>query len=416
VSRRFLLWLAALVLALGLVGHWWYWYQPKERAGSSDPEDLPARILADPAARFAVWLPFPHQNLAAAADACGNLEDLTGALVRRVGGQSGDRSVALPRFGPFIAPPARELAASWRADGGVVIAARVYPALALIAKLAGRVAGNPWLAGGTVELEGRAATVEWRGSLWLARTEGTELPPAVAHAAPAAASLAAFHLASAAVPLPAGEYRLTRTTDGGLEALLVGAQPLPPVSAGGLSRADAALLLIRGGAVPEWRKPYPTPGALMLSAHLSSSGLPISAVFHPVDQPAWKLPARGLAELFGGDGESEEIDGLRLAAGDAEGLASGRKLLPAVAPWLGARRSELVVALWLDPQAARKALSGASRVFEELPFLGHRREAEALDDWRTLLSPFEDFSEFSMIVLDGPPRAALRLVPRTSGP
>lgn len=401
---------------LGLTGHWWYWYQPKERAGIADPQDLPARVLADPAARFAVWLPYPHQNLAAAADACGNLEDLTGALVRRVGGRNGEPAAALPRFGPFIAPPARELAASWRADGGVVIAARVYPALALVAKLAGRVAGNPWLAGGTVELDGRAARVEWQGSLWLARTAGTELPAAVARAATLAPSLGAFHLASAAAPLPAGEYRLTRTIDGGLEALLVGAQPLPPLSSGGLSRADAALLLIRGGAVPEWRKPYPTPGALMLSAHLSSSGLPISAVFHPVDQPPWKLPARGLAELFGGEGESEEIGGLRLAASDAEGLASGRQLLPEVAPWLGARRSELVVALWLDPSAARKALSGASRVFEELPFLGHRREAEALGDWRTLLSPFEEFAEFSMVVLDAPPRAALRLAPRLDEP
>ncbi|MDX1997444.1 MAG: hypothetical protein SF066_06965 [Thermoanaerobaculia bacterium] len=408
MSSPLLRWLAALALLLGLVAHWWYWYQPKERAGIADPQDLPARVFADPAARFALWLPYPHQNLAAAADACGNLEDLAGAMVRRAGGRGGERVVALPRFGPFIAPPARELAASWQADGGVVLTARVYPALALIAKLAGRVAGNPWLAGGTVELDGRAATVEWLGSLWLARTAGTELPPAVAHPAAPAPSLGAFHLATAAAPLPAGEYRLTRTLDGGLEALLVGAPP-PAVATGGLARADAALLLIRGGAVPEWHKPYPTPGALMLSAHLSSSGLPISAVFHPVDQPPWKLPARGLAELFGGEGENEEIGGLRLAASDTEGLASGRKLLPEVAPWLGARRSELVVALWLDPRAARKALSGASRVFEELPFLGHRREAEALGDWRTLLSPFEDFSEFSMVVLDGPPRAALRL-------
>lgn len=400
---------------IGLVGHWWYWYQPKERAGSPNPEDLPARLLADPQARFALWLPFPHQNLGAAADACGNLDALAAALVRRAGGRGDDGAVALPRFGPFIAPPARELAATWGADGEVVIAARVYPALALVAKLAGRVAGNPWLAGGAVELEGRAATVEWQGSLWLARTAGARLPPPGAGTAEPAPSLGAFRLGSAAAPLPAGEYRLTRTADGGLEAVLEGAPPPPLGAPGALARAGVALLLIRGGALPEWRKPYPSPGALLLSAHLSGSGLPVAAVFHPLGEPAWKLPARGLAELLGGEPPSDEAAGLRLVASDAEGLAAGRELAAEVAPWLGPRRGQLVVALWLDPRAARSALSGASRVFEELPFLGHRRETEALADWRTLLSPLEDFSELSLVVQGDPSRAVVRLAPRVGG-
>jgi hypothetical protein len=50
-----------------------------------------------------------------------------------------------------------------------VVVAEVYPVAALFARLAGKLAGNPWLAGGAVSFRDRPAWVEWRGSSWVVR-------------------------------------------------------------------------------------------------------------------------------------------------------------------------------------------------------------------------------------------------------
>lgn len=413
--RRHLRGFTILFLALALFGHWLYWYQPKERPGVADPADLPARLLADPRASLAVWLPFPHQNLSAANDELGDLEAVTRALARRGGRDARARPVELPRFGPFVAPPARELGAAWYPNDEVAIAARVYPGLALFARLAGKVAGNPWLAGGAVQLAGKNATVTWDGSLWLARTDGAVLPGPVDATDPAPpVLLGAFALdgSAAAPPLPAGRYHLRRTPTGALEAELAGGVPWPAVPPVTLATAEAALLVVRGAGRPDWIEAFESPGALAVSAHAASSGLPLSATFAPAGFKAWKLPARGLAELLNGEPEELEQSGLRLVATEEVSRATAEALAPTVAAWLGPSQPDFVVGLWLEPRAIRKALGGTTQLFADLPFLGHRREAASLEDWRTLLAPLDGFSEISVVIFENPDRARITLVPK----
>lgn len=410
--RRNLHVFAALLLAAGAIAHYRYWYAPKERPGIADPTDLPARLLADPRASFALWLPYPHQNLAAAAEQLGDLATVAAAVARQGGRGNSTRALEIPRFGPFIAPPAREIGATISPTGEVVIAARVYPALALLARLAGKVASNPWLAGGAVHLAARPATVSWDGTLWIARTDGAVLPPAAdsvdANPAP---ELGAFRLGHGAAPLPAGCWHLRRTAEGWLTAELEGSRPWPALPPVNLDRSAAALLVVRGPGRPDWRETFAHPGALAISAHASSSGLPRSATFTPPGQEPWKLPARGISELFGGAPETLEAAGLRIVATEEHSLAAAAALAPTVAAWLGPDHPDLVVGLWLEPKAIRESLGGATHLFADLPFLGHRREAATLDDWRTVLAPFEDFSEFSVVVFEHPYRARITLVP-----
>ncbi len=267
-----------LILAL-LAGHVWYWYLPRERAaaprlgaaGGGVAE--PLQLLAGGAYDVCLWLPYPHQNLGVLAAAIGDPQDLIEAAVRLTADLSGNAANAgnagdageigkeaaarrarepeeLPTFGPFQVPPASELVACADLAGGRLrVVARIYPALAVVAKLAGRLAGNPWLAGGAAG----NTRVTWSGRLWSA-TAGEELPPAAVVAAgapvPAGAtqdvalpeSLAVVHWTGARQEIPAGYYALTRRGSD-LALSLVGAGG--GAGAGG-PRVEGAAVAIEG--------------------------------------------------------------------------------------------------------------------------------------------------------------------------
>jgi hypothetical protein len=150
--------LLLLALALGHVA-WWYW--PRERAAAPDPASATARLLAAGDYDLCTWIPYPHQNLGALARATGDFPRVLAAATRLAGSSAPDE---LRTFGPFLVPPASELVACADLAGGRLrIAARVYPTLALVARLAGRLADNAWLAGGEV---GRLR-VDWQEGLWV---------------------------------------------------------------------------------------------------------------------------------------------------------------------------------------------------------------------------------------------------------
>jgi len=204
----------AVVLPALLAAHVAYWYWPRERAvaprlgregGGAAPAETggpaggaagePLQVLAAGAYDVCVWIPYPHQNLGALAEAIGDLQDVIGAAARLSSGEGGEASAPRPRepeeaptFGPFEVPPASELVAcSDLAGGRLRVVARIYPALAVVAKLAGRVAGNPWLAGGAAG----STRIAWDGRLWsvVAGPEARRAPegaPAGTAAAPAA--------------------------------------------------------------------------------------------------------------------------------------------------------------------------------------------------------------------------------------
>ena len=181
LSRRRRWWVAALVLALLGLAHLWFWYLPRERSTEPRWSDLPARVLAGEAISLtegeapvryplALWIPYPHQNLAFAVEDLGGVETLAAGA----GGLAGREVPPIPSFGPLPMPPARELVVATDREGHrVLAAARVYPAVAVLARLAGTLAGNAWLAGGRWTAGTRELAVEWRGTLWTVTTTET---------------------------------------------------------------------------------------------------------------------------------------------------------------------------------------------------------------------------------------------------
>ena len=157
MSRRALArWGIAVALA-ALAVHVVFHYLPRARAARPVGE-LAEPFPRSPAARFELWLPHPHQNLARLDRSVGGLRVWASQL-------DAGRAIELPSFGPFLVPPARELRAELGRDGELRVAARIYPAIAALARAAGAVAGNPWLAGG--EPPGHpGASVSWRNTTW----------------------------------------------------------------------------------------------------------------------------------------------------------------------------------------------------------------------------------------------------------
>jgi hypothetical protein len=294
--RRIVVIAGAVVFVALLAAHVVYWYVPRERAvvprltagGGAVPAPAqvggsagePLRVLAAGAYDVCVWVPYPHQNLGALAEAIGDLQDVVGAAARLSSGEAGEESAPRPRepeeaptFGPFEVPPASEMVAcSDLAGGRLRVVARIYPALAAVAKLAGRVAGNPWLAGGAAG----STRISWQGRLWTV-TAGPEAPrppevprppeapPATAAAAPAPAeaaagaapelpeSLAVVHWTGARPEIPAGYYALTRSgSDLALSLVAAGGGGAagPAAALPGVAGPLPSLLVAVG---PDWR-------------------------------------------------------------------------------------------------------------------------------------------------------------------
>lgn len=201
---------SAILLVLAALGaaaaHLLYWYAPRERAGAPGPDDPTAAIFAHAQVPVRLWIPYPHQNL---------------AELRRKAPQGlastlrlfGIRPPEMRRFGPFEMPPSRSIVVAAGSRGEDVLAvAAVYPSIRWIARAAGKVAGNPWLAGGEVESGGRPLRVGWTNGLWWV-TSDPDLDVASLLAEPAPVSTAppgvAFVRSDRGLgPLPAGDYRI----------------------------------------------------------------------------------------------------------------------------------------------------------------------------------------------------------------
>src|SRR3954470_11217248 len=171
--RRLLRLAIPLILLLLIVGYLVHAYWPRERAAV--PSGLPARLLASGEYGACLWVPYPHQNLGKLE---GALTDPASYLAAAARGADLPAPV-MRSFGPFAVPPSSEIVACSDLDGRrFLLVARVYPGLAAVAKLSGRLADNPWLRGGDVkETQGetedgpqeRVLHVAWRGGHWTGR-------------------------------------------------------------------------------------------------------------------------------------------------------------------------------------------------------------------------------------------------------
>src|SRR6185503_18832743 len=134
-----LLLLAALAIAGA--GHWAWWY--RDRAHEMAPSK--SRLLGEAMLPVRLWLPYPHQNLGALGKAVEHPREVLAAASRL----AGLPEPAIPQLGAFGIPAARELLVEATRDGRNVRAAiRLYPATAVLIRIAGTVARNRWLAGG----------------------------------------------------------------------------------------------------------------------------------------------------------------------------------------------------------------------------------------------------------------------------
>ena len=419
-----------VLLVLAAVAHvlWWSW--PRPHAALPDPADLPGRLLATERLPVALWVAYPHQNLATLAGAVGR-DDGAAAWLAALARRTDLPATELPAFGPFRAPPSRELAAASDLAGErVVVAARVEPVFAVLSRLAGLVARNPWLAGGEVEAFGGRAEVTWVGTLWIV----SNLPlaellriDAESLAAPARPildrpALAAVRLDEPLSLLPAGlhalredDERLTLSTEapaaGGRGA--AGAERrAPPAGAGGRSSppppgASASVPRPSGIGLPDQLLERWGVSLLVLSGPDGPAGgagafalfrdvggarrigpltfqVPAAAVWHGAGGGRFSLPGEGLLGLLGGGGggRGRGGGGWRITATGREAQGRAQAIGPSITPLV----SRLRLGLWADPRPALATVEEVADFLDAVPLAG-REEALRWRDWQVLLAP-----------------------------
>lgn len=417
--RRLLRLAIPLILLLLVAGYVGYAYWPRERAAA--PSGLPARLLASGEYGACLWIPYPHQNLGKLA---GSIDDPGSYLAAAA--RVADLPVPVMRsFGPFAVPPSSEIVACSDLDGDrFLLVARVYPGLAAVARLAGRLADNPWLRGGDIkETQGgsngpeeRVLHVAWRDGYWTVRLGDEPALPAGGSLSSYPASLGIFHLGEDVSDLPAGDYVLQRQGED-LDATLLGASAPPPPPAFTQGADAPALLAVAGADWPaDSEKPLP-PAAMMLfdtDGGLSLGPLgrvPGLAILNPEGEKRWGLPAKGLGGLLAQNLPNGNVAGWSVVALDDESLARAEALAPQIStlvPPAGDGSDGMVLGLWLRPQPALRRVSQFRKGLEKLPLV-ERRQIERWRDWETLLSPLGTCERASAVATRSPSTFLLRL-------
>lgn len=416
-----------VLILVGIAGHVIYWYLPRERPGAPEAGGLPARLLASGRYGACLWIPYPHQNLGQLA---GSIEDGREyvAAVARVAELP---TPGLPSFGPFALPPSREIVACSNLDGRQFFAvARVYPGLATVARLAGRLADNPWLKGGEIretrgrrdEVEERVFHVAWQDGFWTVWSGPAPEIPAGEASQPYPESLGIFHLENDVSDLPAGDYVLKRQ-EKDLAVTLLGGEAAPespvlPAEAG----PDAPVLLAAVG--PAWPDDSPKPLASAALALFDIKGglnlgpigeLPGAAVFNPPGSRRWALPTRGVVGgILAKRLPRGNADGWDIVALDGVSLARAQAMAPVISslvPPAGDGASaggRLVLGLWLRPLPALRLVSQFRRGFEKVPLVD-RQQVQSWRDRETLLRPLAACGRVSLSATRSPSAFLLRL-------
>ncbi len=417
--RRLLRLAIPLILVLLIAGYLLYAYWPRERA--SVPSEMPARLLASGAYGACLWIPYPHQNLGKLEGAIDDPSMYLAAAAR----VADLPAPVLRPFGPFAVPPSSEIVACSDLDGErFLLMARVYPGLAVVARLSGRLADNPWLRGGDVkETQGKSDAVEervlhvaWRDGYWTVRL-GDEPAPAAKGEVPAyPPSLGIFHLGGDVSDLPAGDYVLQRQGED-LDATLLGGAAPPPPPAFTQGPDAPALLAVAGADWPaDSEKPLP-PAAMMLFDSRGGlsfgplGSLPGLAILNPEGEKRWGLPAKGLGGLLAQNLPNGNVAGWSVVALDDASLARAEALAPQVStlvPPAGDGPDALILGLWLQPGPALRRVSQFRKSLEKFP-LAEQRQVERWRDWETLLSPLAACERASAVAVRSPSAFQLRL-------
>ncbi len=417
--RRLLRLAIPLILILLIAGYLYHAYWPRERAAT--PSGLPARLLASGGYGACLWVPYPHQNLGKLEGAIDDPASYLAAAARVA-----DLPAPVMRsFGPFAVPPSSEIVACSDLDGErFLLVARVYPGLASVARLSGRLADNPWLRGGDIKEthagddgpEERVLHVAWRDGYWTVRLGDEPALPAAGSDPAFPASLAIFHLGEDVSDLPAGDYVLQRHGED-LDATLAGGAEPPPPPAFTQGTDAPALLAVAGADWPaDSEKPLP-PAAMLLfdtDGGLSLGPLgrvPGLAILNPEGEKRWGLPAKGLGGLLAQNLPNGNVGGWSVVALDDASLARAEALAPqisALVPPAGDGSDGMVLGLWLRPGPALRRISQFRKGLEKFP-LAERRQVQRWRDWETLLSPLAACERASAVASRSPSAFLLRL-------
>jgi hypothetical protein len=422
--------LLLLVLVLAAVVHYVYWYGPRVRQAVPDPEGLPARLMGSGAYAACFWVPFPHQNVGALSE----VVDDGRAWLEAAARVAEVPPPVLPAFGPFAVPPSREVAVCSDLDGDrFFVAARVYPVLGTVARLAGTVAGNPWLAGGDVrETQGkgdavveRVLHVAWREGVWTVSAGPAGEAPALDRAAGKPLlhprSLGIVRLEQEISGFADGDY-LLRRRDGDLELARDSPEPAPEVPDPTAEKPRPVLLAVSGAVWPD-SEPRPLPPAAFALFDVGDEGasfgpfgtLPGAAVFHPPGSKRWALPGEGLTGLVAGALPRTQAAGWEITALDGKSLNRAKRLAPRLAgltpPDVSAglnAEGRLTLGLWLQPRPALQLVSRIRKFLEKVPLVD-RREVRRWRDWETLLAPVAPCEQVTLAATQSPASFRLRL-------
>lgn len=368
-------WLLPTVVLVACAAHigWWYW----PRLHRASPRGLPAALLSDSRLADAVWVAYPHQNLArleARADDVGELAAHAATLL-------GAEPPALPRFAFWPVPPARALAWARSSDGKAeIVALEPYPVVRWLARAAGRLAGNPWLAGGAVGDDPADGRVLWRHGTWILERGEASLSGALGGGEPGRAepargaadreptvppaldeALAWVRVGAGHPPWPVGLYRL-QTVREGVE--LTHGPAFGEGTAAAIRRLRDRSVLIAVGAGDGGA------GAIALVRPTASgAGLQLpGAVLVERGDSGLELPGARLLEGIGVRPHEGAEGAYRIRSWDRGSLALGRELVRGLRP--ADRAGELPrLTMWTDVGEVgewAEALGGALRV---VPFI-----------------------------------------------
>ena len=346
--------LVAVLLVLVVAGHWAFHYRPRVRPLPAGGSDEIGRLWAATDGNVALWMGYPHQNLGALERHVGDLDGLLADIATVLESDS----LRVPRFGPFRFPPARELVAldaqtepRWRG------AAKVYPAIALAARAAGRLTGNAWLAGGVVGDGDSQLQVDWDGRLWtLGRPTSAQLPAGREWGSDDA--VARLRLARPLGRWPSGDYEL-KVDGSGMWLGERGFRPEMLEAAVAWPPAQDVSLILREGQGSGER-------VLLFFDRSGATGVPsVASVARGIERR--RLPGEKLLSRLGADVLEMEHDGWVVAAYSEDDL---RAVLPILEDLAGSTRPGTAIRLVAGPVARLSGAIGAT--LEQLPIIGEQ--------------------------------------------